>query len=159
MPRAGNAQVLFGTEKNLGRYIGEMTNPARLERSDSPTILVVEDEVLIRLVIAEYLRECGYKVHEAAHADEAVAVLDAPEVSIDIVFSDVVMPGTMDGFGLSRWVRDNHPGIEVILTSGIDRSADIAGMLCEAGPLLEKPYEPHGVVDRIKQLMARTQRS
>jgi CheY-like chemotaxis protein len=136
-----------------------MTQSARLERSETATILVVEDEVLVRLVIAEYLRECGYKVHEAAHAEEAMAVLQAPEVSIDIVFSDVVMPGAMDGFGLSRWVRDNHPGIEVLLTSSIDRSADLAGMLCEAGPMLEKPYEPHGVVDRIKQLIAKTRRT
>ena len=136
-----------------------MTHPAKLERSDAATILVVEDEVLVRLVIAEYLRECGYKVHEAAHADEAIAVLQAPEVSIDIVFSDVVMPGIMDGFGLARWVHDNRPEVEVILTSSIDRSADIAGTLCEAGPLLEKPYEPHGVVDRIKQLIAKTRRA
>jgi len=136
-----------------------MTQSARLERSETATILVVQDEVLVRLVIAEYLRECGYKVHEAAHAEEAMAVLQAPEVSIDIVFSDVVMPGAMDGFGLSRWVRDNHPGIEVLLTSSIDRSADLAGMLCEAGPMLEKPYEPHGVVDRIKQLIAKTRRT
>jgi len=136
-----------------------MTQSARLERSETATILVVEDEVLVRLVIAEYLRECGYKVHEAAHAEEAMAVLQAPEVSIDIVFSDVVMPGAMDGFGLSRWVRDNHPGIEVLLTSSIDRSADLAGMLCEAGPMLEKPYEPHGVVDRIKQLIVKTRRT
>jgi CheY-like chemotaxis protein len=136
-----------------------MTHPAKLERSDTATILVVEDEVLVRLVIAEYLRECGYKVHEAAHADEAIAVLQAPEVSVDIVFSDVVMPGIMDGFGLSRWVRDNRPEVEVILTSSIDRSADIAGTLCEAGPLLAKPYEPHGVVDRIKQLIAKNGRA
>ena len=135
-----------------------MTQSAKLERSETATILVVEDEVLIRLVIAEYLRECGYKVHEAAHAEEAIAVLQAPEVSIDIVFSDVVMPGSMDGFGLSRWVRDNHPEIEVLLTSSIDRSADLAGML-RGGPLARKPIEPHGVVDRIKQLIARTQRT
>ena len=136
------------------------TQPAKLEPSGaSATILVVEDEVLIRLVIAEYLRECGYKVHEAAHADEAMAVLQAPEISVDIVFSDVVMPGDMDGFGLARWIRENHPGTEVILTSSIDRSADIAGMLCEAGPMLDKPYEPQGVVDRIKQLMAKAARS
>jgi CheY-like chemotaxis protein len=119
----------------------------------------VEDEVLTRLVIAEYLRECGYKVHEAANADEAVAVLEAPEVSVDIVFSDVLMPGSMDGFGLAKWIRARRPEIAVILTSSVDRSADIAGMLCEAGPLLEKPYEPHGVVDRIKQLMAKALRS
>ena len=132
-------------------------NPS--QTSKPATVLVVEDEVLIRLVIAEYLRECGYKVHEAAHADEAVAVLQSADVSVDIVFSDVLMPGTMDGFGLARWIRENRPMTQVILTAGIDRSADIAGMLCEAGPLLEKPYEPKKVVDRIKQLVGRSSRS
>jgi CheY-like chemotaxis protein len=137
-----------------------MTQPIQLNPATAPaTILVVEDEVLIRLVIAEYLRDCGYRVHEAANAEEAMAVLQAPHVSIHIVFSDVMMPGEMDGFALSRWIRDNHPRVDVVLTSGIERSADVAGMLCEAGPLLKKPYEPQGVVDRIRQLIAKSRRS
>jgi CheY-like chemotaxis protein len=133
------------------------TRTANLNPASPPprTVLVVEDEVLIRLVIADYLRECGYRVHEAANADEAVAVLESPDVTVDVVFSDVIMPGSMDGFGLARWIRANRPKVEVVLTSGIDRSAEIAGALCEAGPLLEKPYEPQRVVDRIKQLLAR----
>jgi CheY-like chemotaxis protein len=133
------------------------TRTANLRPASPPprTVLVVEDEVLIRLVISDYLRECGYRVHEAANADEAVAVLEAPEVEVHVVFSDVIMPGSMDGFGLARWVRANHPRVDVVLTSGLDRSAEIAGTLCEAGPLVDKPYEPQGVVDRIKQLLAR----
>ena len=129
-------------------------------RADTPfpTILVVEDEVLIRLVIADYLRDCGYKVHEAVSGEEAIAILQAPEVSIDVVFSDVEMPGSMDGFALARWVRANKPGMEVILTSGIERSADIAGTLCEAGPLMKKPYHTQAVVDRIKELAAKARR-
>ena len=122
------------------------------------TILVVEDEVLIRLVIAEYLRECGYRVHEAVSAEEAILILQAPEVSIDIVFSDVEMPGGMDGFGLARWIRAHMPQTEVILTSGAERSADIAGTLCEAGPLMKKPYHTQEVVDRIRQLKAKAKR-
>ena len=122
----------------------------------APTVLVVEDEVLIRLVIADYLRECGYRVHEAASAAEAVAVLESGTTSINIVFSDVQMPGDMDGFGLARWVRAHRPNVRVILTSSVERSADIAATLCEAGPLLEKPYEPQGVVDRIHQLIAKS---
>ena len=122
------------------------------------TILVVEDEVLIRLVVAEYLRECGYRVHEAVSAQEAILILQAPEVSVDIVFSDVEMPGEMDGFGLARWVRSNKSETEVILTSGAERSADIAGTLCEAGPLMKKPYHTQDVVDRIKQLKATARR-
>jgi len=137
------------------------TRPANLNPTPNAlkSILVVEDEVLIRLAIAEYLRECGYKVHEATQAAEAVAVLESPEVAVDIVFSDVVMPGEMDGFGLARWVRANRPGIEVILTSTVDRSAEVAGMLCEAGPLMKKPYEPQSVVERIKQLLAKAGRA
>ncbi|MFC4171239.1 response regulator [Microvirga sp. GCM10011540] len=123
------------------------------------TILVVEDEVLIRMVIADYLRECGYKVHEAVNAEEAVVVLQSPEVTIDVVFSDVQTPGDMDGFGLARWVRAHKPGVQVILTSGVERSADIAATLCEAGPLLRKPYPPQDVVDRIRQLVARANRA
>lgn len=130
-------------------------------QSDAPlhTVLVVEDEVLIRLVVADYLRECGYRVYEAVDAGEAVAVLQSPEVSIDVVFSDVQMPGDMDGFGLARWVRTNKPGVQVVLTSGVERSAEIAATLCEAGPLLEKPYPPQNVVDRIRQLVAKANRS
>ena len=123
------------------------------------TVLVVEDEVLIRLVIADYLRECGYKVYEAVNAQEAIAMLQSPEVAVDIVFSDVQMPGDMDGFALSRWIRANKPGVQVILTSGVERSAEVAATLCEAGPMLQKPYPPHDVVDRIKQLAARVGRS
>ena len=135
------------------------TNPT--PKADAPlqTVLVVEDEVLIRLVIADYLRECGYRVHEAVSADEAVLILQAPEVSVDVVFSDVEMPGDTDGFGLARWVRANMPRTQVILTSGVERSADIAATLCEAGPLLKKPYPSQDVVDRIKQLTAKARYS
>ena len=130
-----------------------------LPAAQAATILVVEDEVVTRLVISEYLRECGYKVHEAANADEAIAVLGAPEILVDIVFSDVRMPGAMDGFGLAQWVRTNRPGIKVVLTSGAARSAELAGELCECGPLLSKPYEPHLALDRIKQLLAKAERN
>ena len=135
------------------------TNITADAESPLPTVLVVEDEVLIRLVIADYLRECGYRVHEAVNAEEAVAILQSPEVSVDVVFSDVEMPGTMDGFGLARWTRANKPGTQVILTSGAERSADIAATLCEAGPLLKKPYPSKDVVDRIKQLTFKARRS
>lgn len=118
-------------------------------------ILVVDGEVLSRLVIADYLRECGYRVHEAADAAEAMAVLGNPDIAIDLVLCDVKMPaGSMDGFGLARWVRVTFPDVKVILSSGAARSADIAGELCEAGPLMEKPYAPQHAVDRIKQLLA-----
>jgi CheY-like chemotaxis protein len=118
------------------------------------TILVVEDEVLVRMVIAQYLRDCGYRVIEAASADEAIIVLKQSELRVDAVLSDVEMPGSMDGFGLARWVRQNREGLEVILVGSPARAADAAADLCESGPALAKPYEPQAVVDQIRRLLA-----
>ncbi len=117
------------------------------------TVLVVDDEVLVRLAIAEYLRDCGYKVVEAADADEAMLVLKQPQVAVDVLFSDIDMPGSMDGFGLSQWTRSNRPDIEVILTGSVPRAVNAAANLCEDGTL-PKPYEPHHVHDRIRRLLA-----
>jgi len=133
-----------------------MTSPAPPATSTTiaETVLVVEDDILIRLVIAQYLRECGYKVIEAANGEEAVIVLKQAELKIDVVFSTVQMPGAMDGFALARWTRQNRKGVDVILAGSPSRAAEAAGDLCESGPLLSKPYEPQQVVDRIRRLMA-----
>jgi CheY-like chemotaxis protein len=127
--------------------------PSSSSAAASETILIVEDEVLIRLVISGYLGDCGYKVIEAANGDEALLVLQQ-DVKIDIVFSDVEMPGSLDGFGLSRWVRQHRPGLEVVLAGNPARAADAAAALCESGPTLSKPYEAQVVVDRIRRLLA-----
>jgi CheY-like chemotaxis protein len=117
------------------------------------TILIVEDEILVRMVIADYLRECGYRVIEAGNAAEAIKVLRSPE-RVDIVFSDVQMPGEMDGFGLATWVRGNKPGLKVLLTSGNARTASTASDLCAEGPLEQKPYHPQTILGRIRRLLA-----
>ena len=117
-------------------------------------ILVVEDEVLIRLVIAQYLRDCGYRVIEAAHADEALLVLRKSETEIDVVFTDVEMPGSMDGFALAQWVRSNRPGMEVILAGSVHRAVQAASDLCDQQNNLPKPYDPQSVHDRIRRLLA-----
>jgi len=78
------------------------TPPRSESTAGAETVLVVDDEVLIRMVISEYLRDCGYKVIEAANADEAILLLQQEELTIDVVFTDIEMPGSMDGWGLSR---------------------------------------------------------
>ena len=88
------------------------------DQADPPTVLVVEDEVLIRMSTADYLRGCGYHIIEVGSGDEAVAVLKT-DVRIDVVFTDVSMPGNLNGFGLAQWVRSERPGVRVILTSGV----------------------------------------
>ena len=120
---------------------------------DRAVVLVVEDEVLVRMVIAEYLRDCGYVVIEAGNAKEAVALFQA-DIEVDVVFTDVQMPGEMDGFGLARWVRQTRPGVDVIITSGAAKAADAAAGLCEDGPFMQKPYEAEDVIRRIRQLLA-----
>lgn len=117
------------------------------------TILVVEDDVLVRMPIAQYLRDCGYRVIEAVSADEAMAVLLHQEVAIDIVFSDIEMPGSVDGFGLARWIRDHRPGLDVILAGTLPRTIDAAKELCEAGSL-PKPYDAQTVHNHIRRLLA-----
>jgi CheY-like chemotaxis protein len=118
------------------------------------TVLVVEDEVLIRLVIAEYLRDCGYRVVEAVHADEALLVLRKSERVIDVVFTDIEMPGSMDGFALAQWVRSNRPGIDVVLTGSVTRAVQAASDLCDQQDHVPKPYDPQTVHDRIRRLLA-----
>jgi len=116
-------------------------------------ILVVEDDVLIRMPIAQYLRDCGYKVIEAVNADEAMTVLSHQETNVDIVFSDIEIPGPIDGFGLAKWVREHRPGIDVILTGTVPRSVDAAKELCDESPI-PKPYEAQAVHDHIRRLLA-----
>ncbi|HET9395633.1 MAG TPA: response regulator [Nitrospiraceae bacterium] len=117
-------------------------------------LLVVEGDVLVRMVLCEYLRECGYRVIEAADAEEALFVLQEPDLHVHIVLSEAQMPGDMDGFGLSRWVRSNKPGLHVILVGSPASATDAAADLCESGPMLRKPYEPQILLDRIKRLIA-----
>jgi len=119
-----------------------------------PVVLVVEDDVLVRNIVAAYQRECGFDVIEASSADEAIRVLQA-DVKVDIVFSDVNMPGSMDGFGLAQWVRRERPWLRVILTSGAARTAKEAGDLCEQGPILAKPYDHAELERNIRALLAR----
>jgi CheY-like chemotaxis protein len=122
-------------------------------------VLVVEDEILVRYVISDYLRECGYKVIEAANPDEALQVLEKGSVAVDVILSNVQTSGSMDGFALCHWVRTNRAEIGVILVGTISRAADAAAELCEEGPMLSKPYEPQTVVDRIRRLLAERKRT
>lgn len=129
----------------------EIVFPDPAERT--PTVLVVEDEVLIRIALSDYLQECGFKVLEAGNADEAVEIIQHSSVTIDLVFSDVVMPGSMDGFGLAKWIRINRAGLPVILTSGDAGKADAAKALCEREPFLAKPYDLENLVKHIRTLI------
>jgi len=133
-----------------------MSSPLEIRQTELETILIVEDEVLVRTALAEYLRHCGYRVVETTSADEALSVLQEVVIKVDVVLSDVKISGSMDGFGLAKWVRENRPGVQVILTGSVEKAAHAAGDLCEDGPHLAKPYEPQQVIEWIKRLKAST---
>lgn len=123
----------------------------------SNTIVVVEPDVLARTVLADYLRECGYRVVECANADDVLIILSAGR-KIDVILSEVELGGDLDGFRLARQIRETHPTVEVLLTSGAANAADKAADLCDEGPL-EKPYHPRDVVRRINRLRERRRRT
>jgi len=123
------------------------------KRESQQTILVVEDDVLVRMPIAQYLRDCGYKVIEASNADEAIQVLLHQETPVDVVFSDIDMPGAVDGFELAKWIREHRPGLDVLLAGTVPRAVESAENLCERGPV-PKPYEAQVVHNHIRRLLA-----
>ncbi len=84
------------------------------------TVLVVEDETLIRLLASDSLRDEGFDVVTAASAAEAIAVLESGG-RVDFVFTDVTMPGTMNGVGLVNWIRVLRPGLPFAVSSGVPR--------------------------------------
>ena len=110
-----------------------------------PTILVVEDDALVRLVAVEYLQESGFKVLETDTAAGAIDVLttDGP---IDAVFSDIQMPGAMDGVALARWISREKPEVRVLLTSG--RVPDQTEQ-----PVLAKPYNLETLARRLRGMV------
>ena len=111
----------------------------RLEPRPGNTVLVVEDEVLVRLAVADYLRGSGFQVLEAANGAEAVAILSA-DIAVDVVCSHLQMPGDLNGFALARWVRCNRPSVPTLLTSGHMATATRAPNR-EDDPL--PPHQPH----------------
>lgn len=113
-------------------------------------ILVVEDEALLRFSIGDDLRDRGYLVHEAANADQAIRILEN-HPDIEILFTDIDMPGSMDGLRLSAAVRDRWPPVKIIITSGKQRPSTAA---MPGGALfLSKPYAVDEVAAGVGSLM------
>ncbi|MCX8476983.1 MAG: response regulator [Sphingomonas sp.] len=115
------------------------------------TVLVVEDDLRIRLQLAHCLRADGYAVVEAGTADQAVRIL-AADRRIGCVFSDVQMPGALSGADLARWVMLNRPGLGVILASGGLREEQVVASLEGEVPFLAKPFRYARVRDLLDMI-------
>lgn len=117
------------------------------------SVLIVEDEPMIRLALSDYLQECGFIVLSACNAAEAVTAIESRNFEIDVVLTDVRMPGEMDGFGLARWIRQHRPGLPVLITTGDKAKAETVSDLCEKNPIIEKPHDFKLVRARIRAAM------
>ena len=117
------------------------------------TVLVVEQDVLVRHPLAEYLRECGYRVVEATSHDEARECLADGKHDIDIALIDVAGP-TGAGFALSAWARSKHPTVKTLLGATVGKVLALAGDLCEEGPYAGKRLDYRPVLDHIRRLLA-----
>ena len=113
------------------------------------SVLLVEDEVLISALVADTLAENGFEVHEAATADEALRYIEAGG-AVDVLFTDVNLPGTMDGRELAARVRARRPELPVVYASGRYDSRDV-GPLVPRSVFMTKPYNP----DEVCKLLAR----
>lgn len=120
--------------------------------SISPIVLVVDDEVFIRFDVADMLRDDGFEVIEAGDAKQALDALNSG-ARIDLVFSDVHMPGPMNGMGLASHVLENHPGLPVILTSGAMLTLEAAALPPALIPVEPKPYDPKALLARINSAL------
>lgn len=118
--------------------------PVEAEAVPERVVLVVEDEVVLRMAVSAHLREAGFVVIEAVDAEEAVALLGANR-SIRLVFTDITMPGPMDGNALAAWVAQRYPGVKILLSSAVTQDNGL--------PFLPKPYSFTELQKRIEAML------
>jgi DNA-binding response OmpR family regulator len=129
-----------------------------MQSNHPATIVLVESDALVRMPLAIYLRECGYRVIECANSDEAVSVLDQKELHIDVVLIDAQLPGQFNGFGLLRTCAEKRPSAKAIMVGTPARAAAAAAELCESGPNPGKHYDHQLIETRIRELLAERRR-
>jgi two-component system, response regulator PdtaR len=112
-------------------------------------VLVVEDEVFVRMDAVEILRAAGFDILEAANADEAIQILETHS-DIRLIFTDIDMPGSMNGLKLAAAVRDRWPPVRIIATSGHFKLQ--AGDLPADARFISKPYKSAQIISAVREL-------
>jgi two-component system, response regulator PdtaR len=116
-----------------------------------PVVLLVEDETFVRIAAADALADAGFEVIETANAAAAQKVFDQRS-DIEVLFTDVRMPGAMDGLELARFVRDRRPHVAIVITSGHIQAG--SGELPPKAVFIEKPYREQAPGRVIRDLLA-----
>jgi two-component system, response regulator PdtaR len=118
------------------------------EVGKTSAVLIVEDEALVRMGAVRAIENAGFEVIEAANADEAIEILESRS-DIRVVFTDIHMPGSMDGLKLAHAVRHRWPPIKIIVTSG--RDLITTHDLPKGGRFFAKPYNPIEITDALRE--------
>jgi DNA-binding response OmpR family regulator len=127
----------------------EIAYKPRLEQ-DKTTVLVVEDEIIIRLMVADALRAQGINVIEASNGDEALRVLQS-SLPVQLLLTDIRMPSELDGLALAHAARVARPGLKLIVASSQLAGHEVAGL---ADAFFAKPFNLRAVVARVTSLLA-----
>lgn len=114
-------------------------------------VLIVEDSAIIRFSAVELVQAAGYIALEAVCADEAIKILES-RTDIDLVFTDVQMPGTMDGIKLSHYIRERWPPVKLIVASGKQILEE--SNLPPGSQFFSKPYNDHAIADAISRMLS-----
>jgi CheY-like chemotaxis protein len=117
-------------------------------------ILLVEDEWLIRTIMAEELIEAGFDVRDVESGDAAMALVDMPEISYKILVTDIHMPGKMNGIALAHFVRERHPSLPIIYTTGRPDALDDDELPGGRVSTLVKPYKPSRLIEAVRSALA-----
>ena len=148
---AGTTFTLYFPRSETQPEISAPPRPATVEvdtASSDKVILVVEDDPAIRAMVARQLKGLGYRILAAENADEALKTLAANHV--DLLFTDMVMPGKMNGKQLAVAACAKYPGLKTLFTSGFPGQSDLAGAQIEPGDiLLRKPYRRNDLTSAI----------
>ena len=122
-----------------------------MKKRSPPTVLIVEDEPMTRMAAADAITDAGLETREAGDAKEALQVLDNHS-DIGILFTDIDMPGPMDGLGLAEQVHEDWPDVELIVTSGAAtvKNSDLP----DNGTFISKPYRATRLIEVVKQKLA-----
>jgi CheY-like chemotaxis protein len=121
--------------------------------SSSETILVVEDDALVRTYVVAQLQSLGYRTITAANGPDALALLDQ-DIAFDVLFTDVIMPGGMNGRELADAVIRRRPGLPVLFTSGYPEAAIMHdGRLDPGVALLNKPYRQSDLARLMREVL------
>src|SRR5215218_4384718 len=118
---------------------------------DPPVVLLVEDEPLVRMTAADELEEAGFQVLEAANADVALKVLETRSDEVQVLFTDVDMPGSMDGLALAEQVHSRWPHVLLLISSGYAQPHP--DEIPDHGRFMPKPYIGATLVWHIHELM------